>query len=207
MNAVLVATNVIFITVTAAFVLREKLYVRKIFFILIAAGGAVMVIFNQGFVFSDSIKPLGSLFSLAAALSFSIYTVLGKRILERNEPIIITTISLFSGAVLLTILTFFSTGFSDFSRLDGRTWIYILIVGAGMIGIAYPLWFFALKRVKASHIAVFIYLTPVFATVLSYLILKETFSWLFYAGTLCILGGIILINTLGDRVHQESESQ
>gem|GEM_PF-877494 len=200
MNAVLVATNVIFITVIAAFVLKEKLYARKVFFILIAAGGAVLVIFNQGFSFSGTFRPQGSLFSLAGALSFSIYTVMGKQILERNEPIIITTLSLFSGAVLLTILTAFSTGFSDFSQLDGRTWTYVLIVGAGMIGLAYPLWFFALKKVKASHIAVFIYLTPVFATVLSYFILKETFSWLFYLGTACILGGIILINTLGDRV-------
>lgn len=33
------------------------------------------------------------------------------------------------------------------------------------------------------------------------LILKETFSWLFYLGTACILGGIILINTLGNRIQ------
>jgi drug/metabolite transporter (DMT)-like permease len=205
MNAVLVATNVLFITVIAALVLKEKLSLAKVLFIFIAAGGAVLVIFNQGFRLTGTFRPEGSLFSLAGALSFAVYTVLGKRILERNDPLMVTTLSLFSGAVLLVLLTTFTTGFSQFMTLDGQTWLYTIIVGVGMIGIAYPLWFWTLKKVKASHIAIFIYLTPVFATLLSYFILNETFSPLFYLGTVLILGGIILINTLGSRVGRNTD--
>ena len=37
-------------------------------------------------------------------------------------------------------------------------------------------------------------LTPVFAVILSLIILRERFSWLFWVGGACILGGIIITN-------------
>ncbi|MDZ7837338.1 MAG: EamA family transporter [Actinomycetota bacterium] len=39
-------------------------------------------------------------------------------------------------------------------------------------------------------------LTPVFAVVLSLIILKESFSWLFWVGAVLILAGIIVTNQL-----------
>jgi drug/metabolite transporter (DMT)-like permease len=65
-----------------------------------------------------------------------------------------------------------------------------------MIGIAYPLWFSCLKRLPASHVSIFIYLTPIFAVILSLIILNERFSWWFWLGGACIIGGIVITNML-----------
>ncbi len=196
MNAVLVSTNVLFITVIAAFFLKEKLTGLKLFYVLLATAGAVFVIFNTGFSFRGEGDFIGSLFSILAALTFSVYTILGKKVLERNDPLLVTSLSLLSGAVLLSLLTGLTTGFGTFLTLPLSAWLLIVLLGLGMIGIAYPIWFFCLKRVKASHISIFIYMVPVFAGILSYFILGETFSWRFYTGTALILLGIILIGRM-----------
>ena len=65
----------------------------------------------------------------------------------------------------------------------------MILLGVSMIGFAYPAWFETLKRLPASRASVFVYLTPVFAVILSFLILDERFTWLFYVGSGAGAGG------------------
>jgi drug/metabolite transporter (DMT)-like permease len=68
----------------------------------------------------------------------------------------------------------------------------MVLLGVTMIGFAYPAWFECLKRLPASRASTFIYLTPLFAVILSFVILNERFSWPFYVGGALVLGGIAL---------------
>jgi drug/metabolite transporter (DMT)-like permease len=79
------------------------------------------------------------------------------------------------------------------------TGLTMVFLGLTMIGVAYPLWFVCLKRFPASQISIYIYLTPVFAVILSLIILREKFAWLFWIGGALILGGIIITNTFSSR--------
>jgi drug/metabolite transporter (DMT)-like permease len=120
--------------------------------------------------------------------------VIGKRILTSNDPLIIAALALFSGAVLLNVFTTVTVGHSAIINAGWPTFLLMVFLGLTMIGIAYPLWFTCLKRLPASHASIYIYLTPVFAVILSLIILQERFSWLFWVGGACILGGIIITN-------------
>jgi drug/metabolite transporter (DMT)-like permease len=73
----------------------------------------------------------------------------------------------------------------------------MVMLGLTMIGIAYPTWFACLKRLPASRVSVYVYMTPVFAVILSLLILEERFSWLFLLGGALVLGGIALASPAG----------
>jgi drug/metabolite transporter (DMT)-like permease len=190
MNAVLVATNVVLITPLAALFLKEKIRWGRAVAVLTAFAGVVLVTFNQGFATSGGIDLIGCLFSLLAALSFAAYTVMGKRVVERNDPLIVTALALFSGAVLLSAVTGFTVGFASLGGVDTLTWTLMILLGVTMIGFAYPAWFACLKILPASRVSIFIYLTPVFAVVLAFLILNERFSWLFYAGGALVLGSV-----------------
>ena len=197
MNAVLVSTNVVFIAILATLILKERITLIRIIGIAFALFGAVLVTFNKGFSFGEgagSIDLLGCAFSILAALSFALYAIFGKRILTNNDPLIIAGIALFSGAALLTILTASTVGFSGIAAAGWRTISLMVFLGLTMIGIAYPLWFTCLKRLPASHVSIYIYLTPIFAIILSLIILNERFSWLFWVGGVLILGGIIITN-------------
>ena len=197
MNAVLVSTNVVFIALLAALILKERILPARIAGIAIALLGVVLVTFNTGFALGrdgGGIDLIGCAFSLLAALSFSLYSVIGKRILTSNDPLIVAALALFSGAVLLNIFTTATVGYTDIFRAGWPTFLLMVFLGLTMIGIAYPLWFTCLKRLPASHASIYIYLTPVFAVILSLIILRERFSWLFWVGGACILGGIIITN-------------
>jgi drug/metabolite transporter (DMT)-like permease len=86
------------------------------------------------------------------------------------------------------------------------TFLLIVFLGITMIGIAYPLWFMCLKRLPAAHVSIYVYLTPIFAVILSLIILHERFSWLFWVGGVLILGGIIITNkfALGKPAPQDN---
>jgi drug/metabolite transporter (DMT)-like permease len=192
MNAVLVSTNVVFIAIFSAVFLREKIHIAKIVGIIFAFTGVVIVTFNRGFSLDRGVNLVGCLFSLCAAVSFALYSILGKRLLSRNDPLITATPALFSGAVLLTVFSAASVGFRQLSTAPGLTWFLMIFLGITMIGIAYPLWFFCLKELPASHVSIYIYMTPVFAVILSLIILKERFAWLFWLGGALVLGGIVV---------------
>ena len=197
MNALLVSNNVVFIALLAALILKERIRPARIIGIALALCGVVLVTFNKGFSFgagAGSIDVLGCSFSLLAALSSALYSVIGKRVLISNDPLIVVALAIFSGAVLLTILTATTVGFSEIFLAGWPTVLITVFLGLTMIGIAYPLWFICLKRLPISQISIYIYLTPVFAVILSLIILHERFSWLFWVGGAFILGGIIITN-------------
>ena len=201
MNAVLVATNVVLITPLAALFLGERIQWGRAVAVLIAFAGVVLVTFNQGFSTGGGIDLVGCLLSLLAALSFAVYTVIGKRVVQRNDPLIVTALALFSGAVLLSVFTGVTVGFTSLGGADTMTWSLMILLGVTMIGFAYPAWFACLKMLPASRVSIFIYVTPVFAVVLAFLILNERFSWVFYAGGALVLGGVV-VSTITSSVRK-----
>lgn len=190
MNAILVSTNVVLIAILSALFLGEKVSWLRALGILVAFAGAMLVTFNGGFSLDGRIDLLGCAFSVLAALCFAVYTVLGKRLVGRNDPLIVTTLALFAGAVILAVVTGSAVGFGSLARAGGQAWWLMVLLGVSMIGFAYPAWFETLKRLPASRASVFVYLTPVFAVILSFLILDERFSWLFYVGAALVLAGV-----------------
>ena len=197
MNAVLISSNVIFIALLAALILKERIILARIIGIVLALCGVVLATFNMGFTFKGEtigIDLFGCLFSLMAAFSFALYSVIGKKVLTSNDPLIVVTLALFSGAVMLIILTSTTVGFSEVVLAGWSTFLLMVFLGLTMIGIAYPIWFICLKRLPVSHVSVYIYITPIFAVILSLIILHERFSWLFWVGGALILGGIFITN-------------
>lgn len=198
-NAVLVSTNVVLITPLAALVLREKIGWGRVVSVVVAFAGVVLVTFNQGFTAGAGIDLIGCLFSLLAAISFAAYTVLGKHVLARNDPLIVTSLALFAGAVLLSAFSGCTVGFRSLGGADALTWTLMILLGVTMIGFAYPAWFACLKLLPASRASLFIYMTPVFAVVLAFLILDEHFGWLFYLGGGLVLGSVIVTTARAGR--------
>jgi drug/metabolite transporter (DMT)-like permease len=196
MNAVLLSTSVIFTVIFAAVFLKEKIPVLNILGILIAFGGVFLVTFNRGFNTGGQVSLMGCLFSVLAAVFTSLYTVLGKKLLARNNPLTVTAVAVFSGILLLTLLTRFTVGFGLMASADITVWILTIVTGITLIGVAFPLLYASLKTMPASWVSIYLYLVPVFGVVLSFVILREKFTWIFWLGFFLILSGIIITNLL-----------
>ena len=209
MNAVLVSTNVVFIALLGALILKERLYPLRVAGIVCALAGVVFITFNRGFAIGASVNLTGCAFSILGALSFALYTVFGKRVLSKNDPLIVSALSLLSGAVLLSFVAWLGAGAKGFmpaelARAGGSTWLLMIFLGVTMIGVAYPVWFSCLKKLPATHVSVYIYMTPVFAVILSLVILRERFSWLFWLGGAFVLGGIVISTAAKDTLTRDA---
>ena len=200
-NAFLINTSVVYIAILAAATLGERLPPRRIAGVVLALLGVALIAFNRGFLVDGSIDMVGCLLSILGAVSFAVYSVAGKRLLNRNDPILVTTVAVLAGTVMMAALVTFSTGFGSMLSATPRAWLLASVIGITMNGLAYPLWFLSLRRLPASHVSVYLYLTPVFAVGLSYLILGETFGWLFWIGGTLILTAIVLTDPAPRRLR------
>jgi drug/metabolite transporter (DMT)-like permease len=196
-NAFLINSSVVYIAVLAALVLRERIRPAGAAGIALALVGVLLVAFNRGFRVAGDVDLLGCAFSLLGAVSFALYSVFGKRLLARNDPLLVTALAMLTGTLLLGALAALTTGFGSLARAPASAWALALVVGVTMNGLAYPLWFLSLRSLPASHVSVYMYLTPLFAVALSYFILRETFAWLFWLGAALILAGIALSSRRG----------
>ena len=71
-------------------------------------------------------------------------------------------------------------------------WILLLFVGLVHTGIAYALYFSSMKDLKAQTIAIFSYIDPIVAILLSALFLKEKMGFFGILGAILVLGSTFI---------------
>ncbi len=83
------------------------------------------------------------------------------------------------------------TGGFDVSAMTAVGWVLLLIVGIVHTGFAYWLYFGALGQLPSQTVALFSYLDPVLAIILSALLLQEPLGWQGIVGAVLILGSAL----------------
>ena len=167
-------------------VLKEKLTLRGAICALVALVGMVPVsgVLNAGFSGVTELK--GILFGLAAALLYACVILMNKKMtgIAASDK---TMCQLFAAAIVLLpyVLLTEDIGAFTFSPLSVG-----LLVTAGILhtGIAYRLYFGAMGDLKAQTTALFSYLDPILAIVLSALVLQEPMGIPSIIGAVMILG-------------------
>ena len=76
--------------------------------------------------------------------------------------------------------------------------VLLLIVGIVHTGIAYVLYFGSIKELPAQTVAIFSYIDPILAVLLSALLLKESMDMLSILGAILILGSTFVSEMKGD---------
>ena len=177
--------------------LREKLSRAKIVCILSAVAGMVLV---SG-ILSDAPRGahgLSGIFcGLAAAACFVVFTLLNK-FLKGVTPMEATITQLFAGTAVVVPYAFLTGGLSGLLAVNGSTLLLLIILGLVHTGVAFYLYFASIKDLNAQSIAVFSYIDPVAAILLSSLLLKESLGLAGLIGTALVIGST-LISELASR--------
>lgn len=196
-NGILVATSTIFVALASAVFLEEKLTLRNYMGLIVAFVGVSFVVLGSGEGFGDgfSLDLFGCLLSLSGAVSAAAYAVIGKKLMEKQDPLVVTLISSTSGTVFLLLAVTGSVGFKEIMQTSSVV-ISMVVYWGVFSGIAYFLFYYSLRRLEATRVSSFIYLSPLFAVLLSVLILGEEM-------TVLLIVGMVLI-FLGLRATQES---
>ncbi len=172
--------------VIAVLLRRERATPRRLLALAVALAGVLLVIRPGPDLLADR-ATVGDLFAVANALSFSFFLVISKRVMARTDPLAGTALLMIFGAIGLTLVAL--PGFPRFdpAAVSGTTWAWGVFVVLGPTSTAYLLNYWALARVDASVVGLFVYLQPVFATVLAWAWLGER------AGLAVLLGGALIL--------------
>ena len=178
------------VLIVSPFLLKESLTAKKILCALAALAGMVLVSGIAGGTSAGAGRIKGVLFGLFAAVLYASVVLLNKKI--TGVPVIEkTTIQLFSAAVCLIPYMIAQVTFTFF-KLSGYGTVMLLITGIVHTGIAYVLYFGAVEKLPAQTCALFSYIDPVTAILLSAFLLHEPMGITGMIGTVLIIGAAVI---------------
>lgn len=178
-----------FVMLAAPVVLKERLTPRKLGCVVLSLGGMVLVsgVLNAGF--SGAAELRGVLLGLGAAVLYAAVILMNKR-LGPVPAYDKTILQLFSAAVVLVPYVLF-TEEGGFGGITPSALLLLLVVGVVHTGVAYALYFGSISALTAQTVAVFSYIDPVVAVLLSALFLREPMTPAGVAGAVLILGAAL----------------
>ncbi len=191
-NAVVIGTTIPVFTVGVAVALRkEAATIAKVLGLVVACVGAMVIVGAARFEVGNG-QLAGNLLVVANSLSFSIYLVISRRLLSIYSPVTIVSWTFVFGA--LGILPFGAPSLvAAAPHLSPRAWSCIAyIVVFPTVG-TYFLNMFALQKVPASLVAIYIYVQPVIGALMAAAALDERPSRSTYVGGALIGAGIWLV--------------
>ncbi|RJP33437.1 MAG: hypothetical protein C4536_04180 [Actinobacteria bacterium] len=201
--AVIFSMNPVFTVLLASLVLRERLGALGWLGVGLGLAGAFAAI--TGFRFSGLLSRedfLGSILVLVSAVTWSAYTVYGKRYSERYGSMALSFLTMLSGSFLLAVLLTVQGGWGEMAGYNLRAWAWLLYLGLITVGLGYILYFEGMRRVPASRGASLFYLKPVLALLLAHFALGEPISYTLLLASVMVAAGILLVTLPQDKVQK-----
>jgi drug/metabolite transporter (DMT)-like permease len=129
---------------------------------------------------------IGILFGLGAAVLYAT-VILSNKFIKNVEGLYRTFLQFLAAVVVLIPYVLMTSGI-NLGNLDGKGWIFLLVVGFVHTGITYCLYFSSLKELPGQKAAILSYIDPLVAVVISVVVLKEAMTIWQALGGMLILG-------------------
>lgn len=175
-----------FIILVSPLILKEHLTVRKLVCVLVALAGMVCVSGVLGASPPTPSEITGILLGVGAAALYATVVLMNKRLtgIPGNDRTVVQ-LGLSALVVLPYILL---TEKVTALQIDLTGGLLLLVVAVVHTGIAYALYFGSMKHLEAHTLAIFSYIDPIAAILLSALLLKEPLGPAGVVGAVLILG-------------------
>lgn len=186
----------VFIVLASPLVLGERLTLKKAVFSALALFGTVLV---SGVIESGGISFAGVALAVGAAVLYAAIVLCNKKLvgISSNDA---TITQLAITAVILSVYVGVTEDFSSFS-LNGTEWLLLAVAGVVHTGLAYALYFGAVQKLDAQTSAIYSYIDPVFAVILSALVLDEPMTLVTAIGAVLVLGSTFLSEITGKKAE------
>ena len=179
----------IFVILVSPLVLKERISPQKLGCVLVSLIGMVFVsgVLNAGF--SGIAEMKGVVFGLGAAAFYASVILMNKKII--GIPAYDKTIVQLVCAATVLVPYVLLTGELAVAEWSGSGFVLVLVVGILHTGVTYALYFGSMAHLKAQTVAIFSYIDPIVAILLSAVLLQEKMDGLTILGTVMILGAAV----------------
>ena len=191
MGSVITSATPAFMLIFAAWLLKEKMTVRKILSIILATVGVILI---AGVDSMDMSKQLGAFCSTVAALTWALMSVMLKLIPSRYSPLQINFYAVLTAIICLTPVNLPIVSALPWDKILQPEIIgCVVYMGAISTAIAFLLWNKGLLLMEAGASGLFFFFQPIVGTFLGWLILDEQITLSFWIGSLLIFIGVFLV--------------
>ena len=184
----------VMVMAVSPFVLDEHLTTTRKVCLCLALAGIVAVsgVLEPGATVGVTLQ--GVAFGLGAACFYAAVMVLNQ-LLGDVDPLTKTTVQLgVAGLALLPQVLL--AGDADWQALGFQAWVMLAIVCVVHTGVAFILWFSSLHNLSAQKVAIFNYIDPAVALLVSALVFGEHMTPLAMVGAVLILGSTLVSELL-----------
>jgi drug/metabolite transporter (DMT)-like permease len=132
---------------------------------------------------------VGELAAFASALSGAICSVLYRPYLRKYPTLSVSALAMLASVGFLGVLAAGGGFFHSLPRFTAAGWLAVLFIGISS-GIGYYLWLWALNHSTPTKVTAFLALSPMTATGLGAVLLREEVSTMFIVGLGCVVAGL-----------------
>ncbi len=155
-------------------------------------GVLLLIIGGQGEISLQSGTLLGDLLILVAAMMWAGYTLGGKPLLGRYSPLKLNALTMIPGTLILVLISTPQVSGQDWGAVTPGAWAALAYSTTFAVVVAYVLWYTSVQRVGSARTAIYSNLTPVVATLASWLLTGERLAPLQLIGAVVVITGILL---------------
>jgi drug/metabolite transporter (DMT)-like permease len=188
-SIVLIGTSSIWVGILETIFLRARLQGGIILAIVLTLIGGVMI-GAGGANTTDMGSLTGALLSVAGAMAFSVYLVIGRK-LRRELSLVPYIWVVYSFAAVLLALAVLVTRVPVIGyQPDAYLWIVVLALGPQLLG--HTSMNYAVRYMSATLVSILSQLEPVGSSIAAYFLFHELPSWLDLIGSLIIFAGVVI---------------
>lgn len=187
--SLIIAINPVFISLFSHFYLKEKATSRLIIGVALALFGIIFV--TKPLEWSlHPMEVIGDLLCLGSAISWALYSMLGRKTLSESGTNEMTSYSMAFGTLFLLPAAFIFEKPTIYTSITAVS--MILYLGLLCSALAYLLWNRALKEVPATKAGSFLFFIPVVSVAIAHFVLFEPLDIFFIIGTLLVMAGVAI---------------
>ncbi|WP_128896677.1 DMT family transporter [Longirhabdus pacifica] len=191
-SSVIIAAIPMVTTLFASLLYRERMTINQIIGVLLSFGGVFLVV-TEGSLQSIAAVTNGDLWLMGCVFLWSIYTIFGKKYMQRTPPLKYTSYTAFFGALFLFPFALFMGSLGTIFTASLTNWYQILYLVIFGTVISFFWWNQGVKEIGPGKTSIFLNLVPVF-TALSLLVVGQTIQLVEWMGTILVITGVSLTN-------------
>jgi drug/metabolite transporter (DMT)-like permease len=184
--------NPLIVLLLSSIFLKERITVWKVVGIILGASGAMMIILNNGNLDFSSENILGNLLILANTSAYAGYLIVNKPLIQNYHPVVLMKWLYLFGFILILPYGGSSVSEIDWSAISLNSWLAVFYISAVVTFGAYYLTIYGLKYLSPIVVSIYIYLQPLFTTLIAIFYFSESVGILKILASMLIFAGVVL---------------
>ncbi len=194
-STIILALEPVFIWCGAYFIFKERISTFAKVGMLIAVAGAALI--GWGDVGISSTNLYGDLMSFLGTIAVAVHMLIGQKLMSQVSAYVYNLV-VFTSAVVVFALYNVMMGIS-FTNYNDQEWGIFLLLAIVPTVFGHMLFNWLLQYISATTVSMSILGEPIGASLLAFLLLNETMSWIQISGGLMAIAGMILFMRVTSR--------